>query len=332
MFSIYILTFNEELDIGPCIESVIQSAPSPQDLDIVVVDSLSHDRTCDIANQYGKTYPVRVIPHPFESHGKQRTWMIRNVETRYDWAYILEADERMTPALFNECLTTVENPSHAGYFAAERVMFMGYWIKHSTQYPRYQMRLFDKQKVWFSDYGHTEREECDGTTGLLTETYPHFTQGKGFDRWFDKHNTYSSNEAKETVNQLQNGRIQWRNVLLGSREIDRRHALKDLSQRVPFRPLVRWFYMYFILGGILDGRAGFSWCTLQAFYEYMIVLKAWEIRHLPVLTLEETLTNLSIDLSDNSHIHANIHLTTQPPSNVQLQPTVRSPEPPLSLR
>ena len=332
MFSIYILTFNEELDIGPCIESVIQSAPSPQDLDIVVVDSLSHDRTCDIANQYGKTYPVRVIPHPFESHGKQRTWMIRNVETRYDWAYILEADERMTPALFNECLTTVENPSHAGYFAAERVMFMGYWIKHSTQYPRYQMRLFDKQKVWFSDYGHTEREECNGTTGLLTETYPHFTQGKGFDRWFDKHNTYSSNEAKETVNQLQNGQIQWRNVLLGSREIDRRHALKDLSQRVPFRPLVRWFYMYFILGGILDGRAGFSWCTLQAFYEYMIVLKAWEIQHLPVLTLEETLTNLSIDLSDNSYIHANIHLTTQPPSNVQRQPTVRSPEPLLSLR
>jgi hypothetical protein len=40
--------------------------------------------------------------------------------------------------------------------------------------------------------------------------------------------------------------------------------------------------MYFVLGGILDGRAGFAWCTLQAFYEYMIVLKAWEIQHLPV--------------------------------------------------
>ena len=157
---------------------------------------------------------------------------------------------------------------------------------------------------------------------MLTETYPHFTQGKGFDRWFDKHNTYSSNEAKETVNQLQNGQIQWRKLLPGNSEIDRRHALKDLSQRVPFRPLVRWFYMYFILGGILDGRAGFAWCTLQAFYEYMIVLKAWEIQHLPVLTLEETLTNLSIDFSDNPNI--------QLPSNIQRQPPC-SPEPPEPL-
>ena len=295
-FSIYILTFNEELDIAPCIESVLQSARrskiDPNTLDIMVIDSLSSDRTCEIASRYSSKYPVRVISHKFESHGLQRTWMIREVETRYDWAYILEADERMTPELFSECCETVANPEHGGYFAAERVMFMGTWIKHSTQYPRYQMRLFDKQKVWFSDYGHTEREECDCTTGNLKATYPHFTQGKGFERWFDKHNTYSSNEAKETVKQLQNGRVNWRNLIFGKSEIDRRHALKDLSQRVPFRPVLRWFYMYFALGGIWDGRAGFAWCTLQAFYEYMIVLKAWEIENLPVSTLEDTLAEL----------------------------------------
>ena len=295
-FSIYILTFNEELDIAPCIESVLVSARrskiDPTTLDIVVIDSLSSDRTCEIASRYSSKYPVRVIPHKFESHGLQRTWMIREVETRYDWAYILEADERMTPELFSECCETVLNPEHGGYFAAERVMFMGTWIKHSTQYPRYQMRLFDKQKVWFSDYGHTEREECDCTTGNLTATYPHFTQGKGFERWFDKHNTYSSNEARETVRQLQNGQVNWRELVFGKSEIDRRHALKDLSQRVPFRPVLRWLYMYFVLGGIWDGRAGFAWCTLQAFYEYMIVLKAWEIENLPVPTLEDTLAGL----------------------------------------
>ena len=299
-FSIYILTFNEELDIAPCIESVIQSARrsdiDPNTLDIVVVDSLSSDRTCAIASRYGSKYPVRVIPHKFESHGLQRTWMIREVETNYDWTYILEADERMTPELFSECRKTVANPEHGGYFAAEQVMFMGTWIKHSTQYPRYQMRLFDKQKVWFSDYGHTEREECECTTGHLKATYPHFTQGKGFERWFDKHNIYSTDEAKETVRQLQNGRINWRALVFGKSEIDRRHALKDLSQRVPFRPVLRWFYMYFVLGGIWDGRAGFTWCTLQAFYEYMIVLKTWEIENLPVPTLEDTLAVLEQSL------------------------------------
>jgi glycosyltransferase involved in cell wall biosynthesis len=288
MFSIFILTHNEELDIAPCIESVLQSSQSQAD-DIIVVDSFSSDRTCEVANRYANQYPVRVLQHKFESHGQQRTWMIREVPTKYEWVYILEADERVTPELFQECLETIRNPPHIGYFVAERVMFMGTWIKRSTQYPRYQMRLFDKKYVWFSDYGHTEREECEGSTGFLTQTYPHYTQGKGFARWLDKHNTYSTNEAIETVKQLRQGGVNWQDLFFGQTEVDRRHALKDLSQRLPGRPLIRFIYMYVFLGGWLDGPAGFAWCTLQAFYEYMIVLKAWEIQHLPVPTLTDRL-------------------------------------------
>lgn len=279
MFSIYILTYNEELDIAACLDSALLSD------DVIVVDSFSSDRTVEIAQRYSHKHPVRVVQHAFESHGKQRTWMLRSIPTKYEWVYILEADELMTPELFQECLRTIQQPEHIGYYVAERVMFMGQWIKYSTQYPRYQMRLFRKDKVWFSDYGHTEREVCDGSTGFLKETYPHYTQGKGFERWFDKHNTYSTNEAKETIRQLEQGKVDWRKIFFGKTEVERRHALKDLSQRVPFRPLVRWIYMYFFLGGILDGRAGFAWCTLQAFYEYMILLKVWEFRHMPVPTV-----------------------------------------------
>jgi glycosyltransferase involved in cell wall biosynthesis len=298
MFSIYILTHNEELDIAACIESAIVAAQDrAAELDIIVIDSLSRDRTCEIAARYAEKYSVRVIKHAFESHGKQRTWMIREVPTQYAWAYILEADERFTPELFQECLVTIANPEHVGYFVAERVMFLGTWIKHSTQYPRYQMRLFDKKYVWFSDYGHTEREECEGSTGYLKETYPHYTQGKGLARWFDKHNIYSTNEAKETVKQLGQGGVNWGDLWFGKTEIARRHALKDLSHRLPFRPLMRFLYMYVGLLGCLDGRAGFAWCMLQAFYEYMIVLKAWEMQHLPVPTVEERLAE-SVILAD----------------------------------
>ncbi len=56
--------------------------------------------------------------------------------------------------------------------------------------------------------------------------------------------------------------------------------------RLPARPLVRFFYMYFLLGGFLDGRAGIAWCTLQAFYEYLILLKVWEMKHIPVTNLD----------------------------------------------
>ena len=277
MITVYILTYNEELDIAACIESAMVSD------DIIVVDSVSRDRTVEIASRY----PVRVVEHAFESHGKQRTWMLENISPKYDWVYILEADERMTPELFSECVEATKNTDNLiGYYAAERVMFMGAWIRHSTQYPRYQLRLFRHGKVWFTDYGHTEREVCDGNTGFLKETYPHYTSGKGLSRWIDKHNRYSTDEARETLHQLEKGNINWNDLFFGKTEVERRRALKNLSLRVPGRPIVRFLYMYFILRGCLDGRAGFTWCTLQAFYEYLILLKVWEMKHIPTPRVE----------------------------------------------
>ena len=269
MISIFILTHNEERDIAACIESALVAD------DVIVVDSYSCDRTLQIAQQY----PIRTVQHPFESHGKQRTWMLRNVPTQHRWVYILEADERMTPELFSECVAAAQSQQHVGYYAAERVMFMNHWIRRSTQYPRYQLRLLDKQQVWFDDYGHTEREVCQGSTGFLQATYPHYTCSKGFERWIEKHNRYSSDEAAETIRQLADHDVNWRALLLGNSEVERRRALKDLSLRLPLRPLVRFIYMYVFLGGILDGRAGFTWCLLQAFYEYLITLKVWELQH-----------------------------------------------------
>jgi hypothetical protein len=210
-------------------------------------------------------YPVCTITHAFESHGQQRTWMLENVPTKYDWAYILECDERMTPELFQECLAACKSHQHCGYYVAERVMFMNRWIRHSTQYPRYQLRLLRKGQVWFTDYGHAEREVYTGTVGFLQETYPHYTCSKGFSRWIEKHNRYSTDEAKETLRQLDAGRVQWRQIVFGESEVERRRALKDLSLRLPFRPLVRWLYMYLLLGGWRDGQAGFAWCTPPSF-------------------------------------------------------------------
>ncbi|WP_026733067.1 glycosyltransferase family 2 protein [Fischerella sp. PCC 9605] len=281
MFSIYILTYNEELDISACIESAMLSD------DIIVVDSCSSDRTVEFASHY----PIRVVQHAFESHGRQRTWMLENIPPKYEWVYILEADERMTPELFAECEQAIHNPNYIGYYVAERVIFMNTWIRRSTQYPRYQLRLFHHGKVWFADYGHTEREVCDGATSFLKETYPHYTCSKGLNRWIEKHNRYSSDEARETLYQLENGNVNWWHLFFGSSEVERRRALKDLSLRLPARPLLRFLYMYFILGGCLDGRAGLAWCTLQAFYEYLILLKVWEMKHMPTPSLDTVISH-----------------------------------------
>ena len=284
MFSIFILTHNEERDIAACIESALLSD------DVIVVDSCSSDRTRAIATRY----PIQFVEHPFVSHGQQRTWMLEHVPYRYDWAYILEADERMTPELFAECLeaisqsntdsVSVSDATPVGYYVAEQVMFMGTWIRRSTQFPRYQLRLLRRGRVWFDDYGHTEREVVDGSTAFLQATYPHYTCSKGLSRWIEKHNRYSTDEAQETLRQLQGGQVDWRAMVWGKSEVERRRALKDLSLRLPLRPLTRWLYMMFILGGWRDGRAGLAWCTLQAFYEYLIVLKVRELKHPEYLT------------------------------------------------
>jgi glycosyltransferase involved in cell wall biosynthesis len=292
MFSIYILTYNEELDIAACIESALLSD------DVIVVDSCSSDRTLEIASRY----PVRVEQHAFESHGKQRTWMLENILPKHEWVYILEADERITPALFQECVETIQAPQHIAYYVAERVMFMGRWIKRSTQYPRYQMRLLQHGKVWFDDYGHTEREVYEGTAGFLKETYPHFTCGKGLSRWIDKHNRYSSDEAIETLHQLENGTVHWRSLFFGATEVERRRALKNLSLRVPLRPVARFLYMYLFLGGCWDGKAGFTWCTLQAFYEYLILLKAWELKLNPMPPVLPLVINDAIAIDTSTSV------------------------------
>lgn len=276
MFSIYILTYNEELDIAACIESALLSD------DVVVVDSYSSDRTLEIAGRY----PVRVVQHKFESHGRQRTWMLKEVPAKHEWIYILEADERMTPELFAECLEAIKTSEYVGYYAAERVMFMNRWIRYSTQYPRYQLRLLRVGKVWYTDYGHTEREVCEGATSFLKASYPHYTNSKGLSRWIEKHNRYSTDEAVETLRQLENGTLKWADLFFGKSEVKRRHALKNLSLRLPLRPILRFIYMYFLLGGWLDGSPGLAWCTLQAFYEYLIVLKVWEMKYMPVPQLK----------------------------------------------
>ena len=113
-------------------------------------------------------------------------------------------------------------------------------------------------------------------------------------RWIEKHNRYSTDEARETLYQLEEGKVNWRSLFFGSSEVEKRRALKDLSLRLPARPLVRFLYMYFILGGCRDGRAGLAWCTLQAFYEYLIVLKAWEMKHLPTPSLDSKPSQLTV--------------------------------------
>lgn len=260
--SIVILTLNEQANIADCIRSC---APCT---DIHVLDSGSQDRTREIAESLG----ARVWVHPFESFGAQRNWAIDNIDTRHDWIFHLDADERLTPELIAELRRVLaRDPPDAGFLVPHKLMFMGRWLRRTATYPTYQVRLFHKNRMRFTDYGHGQREDTHGHIGRLEVPYLHYAFSKGLFDWFDKHNRYSSLEAIQFIRQEE--RLPPLSDLLAHDPIQRRRAWKRVLYGVPGWPVMHMLIRLFVFGGILEGKAGISYATLLAMYEQMIRLK-----------------------------------------------------------
>ncbi|TVQ32407.1 MAG: glycosyltransferase [Phycisphaeraceae bacterium] len=260
--SVVILTLNEEINIAECLASCGWCD------DVHVLDSGSTDHTREIAEELGADVHV----NPFESFGAQRNWAIDNIPMKHEWIFHLDADERFTPELVEEMRRVIESdPTEAGFDVPHKLIFMGKWLKRSGGYPTYQMRFFHKDRMRFRDYGHGQRENTDGYLGRMKQPYLHYSFSKGLYDWLDKHNRYSSLEALQAI---QSGKepLGLRRLLVKD-PVVRRRAWKEISFRIPFRPYVRWFVTMFILGGVLEGRAGWSYIRLLTIYEQMTTLK-----------------------------------------------------------
>ncbi len=262
--SVVILTLNEAGNIRSCIDSCAWCD------DVHVLDSGSTDGTQAIAEGAG----ARVWFNRFESFGKQRNWAIDNIAMKHDWVLHLDADERCTPELIAEIDRVLGgNPPEAGYYLANQMVLMGSWIRHASGYPAYQMRLFHKGRMRFTDVGHGQREATDGAIGTLKSPYVHLNFSKGLDDWFARHNRYSTLEAAEVVKMLAEP-LALGDVLKGG--ITRRRALKRLAARLPMRSSLRFWMTLIVQRGLLDGAAGWRYAKMLAIYEGMIALKVKE--------------------------------------------------------
>jgi glycosyltransferase involved in cell wall biosynthesis len=264
--SVLVLTRNEQQDLPACLESVAWSD------DVHVYDSFSSDATPDIARAHGAS----VTQRGFDGYASQRNAALSGLPFRHAWVLILDADERVPPALRDELARTVAAaPEVAAFRIRRRDFFMGRWLKHAQISPFY-VRLVRPPQV------HYEREInevlcVDGSVGELTEPFDHFPFSKGVAHWVAKHNVYSSMEA-ELIAAGASGPARLADALFERDFHRRRVAQKAIFYRLPWRPLVKWLYMMFVRGAVLDGRAGIAYAFLQAFYEYLIVLKTAEIR------------------------------------------------------
>jgi glycosyltransferase involved in cell wall biosynthesis len=270
--SIVILTLNEEINIERAIESSCWSD------DVHVLDSLSTDRTVDLARAAGAS----VHCNPFSSFGAQRNWAIDHIPLKHDWVFHLDADERFTPPLVEEIAAELaKDPPHAGYYVANQMILNSTWIKHASGYPAYQMRLFHKRRMRFADHGHGQREHASGSLATLKNPYVHHNFSKGLGEWRARHDRYSTLEARQILAARSAGESAPLSALLASDAIARRRALKALASRVPFRAPLRWLHMVLLKGAILDGSAGITYANLLYEYESMIARKVREFSRAP---------------------------------------------------
>ena len=266
--SVLIMTLNEEKNLPACLASLAWCD------DIVVLDSYSTDGTVEIAHAAG----ARVYQRAHDTESRQRTYGLKEIEYKYPWVYTPDADEVTPSDLRDEMLAIARDAARpeSSFRIRYKNMFMGRWIKHSSLYPTWITRLVRPDRVRYERDAHS-RCLTEGPEGRLNAHFIHYSFNKGMNAWYDKHNHYSSSEARETVTSLREKRVPWRDLLSGVPEV-RRRALKELSMRLPFRPAARFVYMYFLRGGFLDGREGYHYCQLLAAYEYMIVIKTEELR------------------------------------------------------
>jgi glycosyltransferase involved in cell wall biosynthesis len=265
--SILILTLNEEINLADCIDSCTWSD------DIVVFDSMSKDRTLQVAHDKG----ARVVQRQFDNYAAQRNAALTSVTYKHSWVLMVDADERVTPELAAEASTAVAaaGPTAAMFRMRRKDFFLGKWLRRSSGYPTWFGRLVRIGRI------RVEREVneeyiADGEVGHLSSHLHHYPFNNGISYWFERHNRYSTMEAAAKLS-VRNQPIVFR-ALLSKEPIDRRRALKQLLYRMPLRPLIVFLYLYVVRLGVLDGRAGFHFSRMRAAYEMLIDLKVIEER------------------------------------------------------
>ena len=264
MFSILILTQDEELNLGDCLKSISWCD------DIWILDSGSTDRTLEIAEKRG----CHVLYRKFDNFGDQRNYAIDNAKFKYQWVFDLDADERFTSELKAECEEIVRKDEKSAYYCANKMMLLGKWIRHASQFPVYQMRFHKLGEIRFVPHGHGQREgEAKRGLGYLKEAYIHYNFSKGLGDWFQKHAKYALREAEQQIADEQSGA-----AITGNDKLAKRRRLKRLVSNLPLRPLIKFIYLYLFKRGFLDGAAGWTYCRMQSHYEFMCVTILKDLR------------------------------------------------------
>lgn len=242
--SAVIITYNEERNIGRCLDSLAGIAD-----DIVVVDSFSSDKTQEIVKAKG----ARFVQHSFEGHIQQKNWAIS--QAKFPHILSLDADEALDETLKQSILKVKENWQKDGYYLNRLTNYIGKWIRHGLWYPDRKLRLWDSRKgAWGGQNPHdtfTLNEGC--STGYLDGDLLH----------------YSIYSLEEHLTQI-------RKFTDISSKAAYENGKRSNWLKIIFSPSLKFLRGYIFKMGFLDGKEGWMiarWSAYATFLKYRKLLK-----------------------------------------------------------
>jgi (heptosyl)LPS beta-1,4-glucosyltransferase len=243
-----VLTLNEEKHIADCLQSLTWCDA------VVVWDSFSTDRTCQLAQEKG----ALVVQHPFRGYGSQRQAAMDTIAAR--WILFVDADERVTPALAQEIRTVIgEQPNVVGWWAPRHNYIFGKVILHTGWYPDYQLRLVRPDRGrWVPGREVHELAVLDGSAGHLQNVLIHYN--------YDSLRQFVAKQSKYTVYDVE--------ILF--RQGQRPKIWSPISM-----PIRHFKWRYITMAGYRDGWHGLWLSLLMSYYEgrkYLALGALWRAR------------------------------------------------------
>ena len=242
--SVCIITLNEQLNIGACIESADFAS------EIIIVDSFSTDQTRKISESYG----ARFFEHKFEGHIQQKN--IALSYATFPWVIAIDADERISQAMKTRIFEIFQGePKYDGYRFHRTTWYLTKWIRHGRFYPDRQLRLFKKDKATWGGSNPHDKIKLSGTFCDLNEDILHYSY-RDIANHIQTSNNFSSIQANILFNRGKNRFIVFKMIL------------KSI-----------WTFLdsYLLRAGFMDGREGFIIAVISAFSMFARYAKVYEL-------------------------------------------------------
>jgi glycosyltransferase involved in cell wall biosynthesis len=250
--------------------------------EVYVIDSQSSDDTAEIARSFG----ARVIQFHYDGGWpKKRQWAMDTLPLSYEWVFLVDADEALTPELADEIRQAIQDPELDGCYIALRMFFLGRALRHGEA-GFYKQSLFRRGKGRFecrlknqdasmSDMEVHEHVIVDGKAARLRNPLLHHNV-ESLSHYIQKHNEYSTWDARVG---LQGGESssELPPSMFGT-QAQRRRWLRKRFFGLPGSPFLFFMYKYVLRLGFLDGLPGLIYCGFQGVQFFHIKAKIYELR------------------------------------------------------